>query len=78
MAPANLAFPGVISGTTPVCLDPASAVEREPAQRVAQPLVIEDELPDLVGEAGALPPALHATGLHAVVAGRGRPRALIA
>ena len=35
-----------------------SAVEREPAQLVAQPLVVEHELPDLVGESGALPLAL--------------------
>ena len=37
-----------------------SAVEREPAQRVAQPLVVEHQLSDLEGELGALPLALQA------------------
>ena len=40
-----------------------SAVEDEPAQGIAQPLVIEDEVSDLVGQLVSLPPALSATGL---------------
>ena len=39
-----------------------SAVERKPAQLVAEPLVIEHELSDLVRELGALPLAFHAAG----------------
>ena len=50
-----------------------SAVEREPAQLVAQSLVVEHELPDLVGESGALPSALQAAGRHAFVFRRCRP-----
>jgi hypothetical protein len=53
-----------------------SAVERKPAQLVAQPLIVEDEFPDLAGELGALPLALQTTGLHAVVFGRCRPHGL--
>jgi hypothetical protein len=37
-----------------------SAVERKPAQRVAQPLVVEHKFSDLVRELGALPLALQA------------------
>src|SRR4051812_30647717 len=37
-----------------------SAVEREPAQLVAQPLVVEHEVPDLIGELLALPLTLPA------------------
>ena len=37
-----------------------SAVERKPAQLVAQTLVVEHKFSDLVGELGALPPALQA------------------
>jgi hypothetical protein len=51
-----------------------SAVEREPAQRVAQPLVVEHELPDLVGELGALPLALQAAGRPALLFSRCHPR----
>ena len=51
-----------------------SAVERKPAQRVAQPLVVEHELPDLVGELGALPLALQAASRLALVFRRCRPR----
>ena len=51
-----------------------SAVEREPAQLVAQPLVVEHKFSELVGESGALPPALQTAGLHALVFSRGRPR----
>ena len=40
-----------------------SAVEREPAQLVAQPLVVEHEVADLVGQLVALPLALQAAGL---------------
>src|SRR5487761_2575424 len=53
-----------------------SAVEREPAQLVAQPLVVEHKFSDLVGELGALPLALSATSRLAPVLGRrrsGRP-----
>jgi hypothetical protein len=39
-----------------------SAVESEPAKLVAQPLVVEDEFPDFIGELGALPLALQAAG----------------
>ena len=52
----------------------ASAVERKPAQLVAQPLVIEHELPDLVGQSVALPPALQATSRLALVFRRCRSR----
>jgi hypothetical protein len=53
-----------------------SAVERKPAQRVAQPLVVEHKFSDLVGELGPLPLALQATGLHADAMSRCRPRGL--
>ena len=53
-----------------------SAVEDEPAQLVAQPLVVEHELADLVGKLGALPPALPATGLARLAVGSRRPRGL--
>jgi hypothetical protein len=56
----------------------SSTVEREPAQLVAQALVIEDELPDLARESGALPPALHAASLAAVVSGAAARAALTA
>src|ERR1039458_5868296 len=51
-----------------------SAVERKPAQLVAQPLVVEHKFSDLVGELGALPLALQTAGLHAVVLRRCRSR----
>jgi hypothetical protein len=51
-----------------------SAVEREPAQLVAQPLVVEDEFSDLVGESGALPLALQAASRVAFVCRRRRSR----
>ena len=50
-----------------------SAVEREPAQLVAQPLVVEHKVTDLPGEPGALPLALQAAGRLAV-SGRCRSR----
>jgi hypothetical protein len=53
-----------------------SAVERKPAQLVAQPLVVEHKFSDLVGELGALPLALPTAGLHAVAFSRCRPRGL--
>ena len=52
----------------------ASTVEHEPAQFVAEPLVVEHELSDLAGESGTLPPALRTAGLHAIVVRRCRPR----
>ena len=51
-----------------------SAVERKPAQLVAQSLVVKDKFTDLVGELGALPLALGTSGLHAVALSRCRPR----
>ena len=39
-----------------------STLERKPAQRIAQPLVVEHQFSDLVGELGALPLALHSAG----------------
>ena len=51
-----------------------SAVEREPAQRVAQPLVVEDKFSDLVGELSALPLALEAANRLALVFRRRRSR----
>jgi hypothetical protein len=51
-----------------------SAVERKPAQLVAQPLVIEHKFSDLVGELGALPLALQAASHLALVFSRCRPR----
>jgi hypothetical protein len=51
-----------------------SAVEDKPAQLVAQPLVVEHKLSDLVGELRALPLALQTAGLDAVVLSRCRPR----
>ena len=53
-----------------------SAVERKPAQLVAQPLVVEHEFSDLAGELGALPQALQTAGLNAVVFSRCSPRGL--
>ena len=44
-------------------LAPRSTIEGEPAQVVAQPLVVEHELPDLVGKLGALPSALQGTSV---------------
>jgi hypothetical protein len=38
-----------------------SAVERKPAQLVAQSLVVKHELPDLVGQLDTLPLALSTT-----------------
>ena len=58
--------------------EPRSAVEDEPAQLVAQPLVVEHELADLVGELGALPAALPATGVVTVASGAAARAALIA
>jgi hypothetical protein len=49
-----------------------SGVEHEPAQLVAQPLVVEDQLPDRFREPGTLPPALGSTRLD-LVARCGRP-----
>src|SRR4029453_10741833 len=46
---------------------PGSAVEREPAQVVAQLLIVEHKLSDLVGELGPLPLALQTAGFHAAV-----------
>ena len=40
-----------------------STIEGEPAQLVAQALVVEHELPDLVGKLGALPLALQASSV---------------
>src|SRR2546421_4393742 len=51
-----------------------SAVERKPAQLVAQPLVVEHKFTDLVGELSALPPALQAAGRLALAFSRCRPR----
>ncbi len=49
-----------------------SAVERKPAQLVAEPLVVEHKFSDLVGELGALPLALQAAGRHALILCRPR------
>ena len=57
-----------------VGVDQAHRGEGEPAQLVAQPLVVEHEFPDLVRELGALPLALQATSRLALVFGRGRSR----
>ena len=51
-----------------------SAIEHEPAQLVAQPLVVEHEIPNLKGELSTLPLALQAAGLLALVLSRSRPR----
>jgi hypothetical protein len=51
-----------------------SAVEHKPAQRVAQPLVVEHEFSDRLGKLGALPLALQAAGRLALVFGRCRSR----
>jgi hypothetical protein len=53
-----------------------SAIEHEPAQLVAQPLVVDRKFPDLAGELGALPLALQTAGLDAVVFGCYRPHGL--
>jgi hypothetical protein len=53
-----------------------SAIEREPAQLVAKPLVIEHELPDIVGQLVALPRALSATSIVTLAFGRRRPGGL--
>lgn len=44
-----------------------SAIEHEPAQLVAQPLVVEHEFSDRVRKSGALPLALQAAGRLALV-----------
>ena len=51
-----------------------SAVERKPAQLVAQPLVVEHKFSDPVGELGALPLALQAASRLALVLRRCRSR----
>jgi ABC-2 type transport system ATP-binding protein len=51
-----------------------SAVERKPAQLVAQPLVVEHQSSDLVAELSALPLALQAASRLALVFSRCRPR----
>jgi hypothetical protein len=51
-----------------------SALEDEPALVVAQALVVEDELPDLIGKLSALPQALAATGSVALAVWRRRAR----
>src|SRR5258705_4597296 len=51
-----------------------SAVEGERAQRVAQPLVVRHEIPDLLGEWATLPAALDAACCRALVFSRCRPR----
>src|SRR4029453_151147 len=51
-----------------------SAIEHEPAQLVAQPLVVEHEIPNLKGELSTLPLALQAAGLLTLVLSRRRPR----
>jgi hypothetical protein len=51
-----------------------SAVERKPAQLVAQPLVVEHQFSDLLGELGALPLALQAASRLALVFRRCRSR----
>ncbi len=51
-----------------------SAVERKPAQLVAQPLVVEHKFSKLVGELGTLPLALQAASRFALVLGRCRSR----
>src|SRR5439155_8659543 len=52
------------------CRGTRSAVEHEPAQLVAQPLVVEHEIPNLKGELSALPLALQAAGFLSLVLGR--------
>jgi hypothetical protein len=54
----------------------ASAVKNKPAQLVAEPLVIEHELADLVGESGTLPPAFQTACLHAIGVDRRSARSL--
>jgi hypothetical protein len=51
-----------------------SAVERKPAQLVAQPLVVEHKFSDLVGELSSLPLALQAAGRLTLAFSRCRPR----
>src|SRR5207247_1869773 len=51
-----------------------SAVERKPAQLVAQPLVVEHKFSDLVGELSALPLALQAASRLAFIFSRCGPR----
>src|SRR6188508_142892 len=50
------------------------AVEDEPAELVAETLVVEDQLPDRLWELGTLPSALRAAGLRALVLRRCRLR----
>jgi hypothetical protein len=61
-------------GAATACV--VSAVERKPAQLVAQPLVVEHKFSDLMGELGALPLALQTAGLHAFVFSHCRARGL--
>src|SRR5437762_11454750 len=50
-----------------------SAVEHEPAQFVAQPLVVKHEIPNLERKLSTLPQALQAAGRLSLVFGRGGP-----
>ena len=54
--------------------EPRSAIEHEPAQLVAQPLVVEHEIPNLMGELSTLPLTLQAASRLALVLSRSRPR----
>src|SRR5439155_9374851 len=56
------------------CRGTRSAVEHEPAQLIAQPLVVEHEIPNLKGELSPLPLALQAAGFHSLVSRRSRLR----
>ena len=55
-------------------MERGSAIEHEPAQLVAQPLVVEHEIPDLNGELGALPLALQPARRHPLIVSRCRLR----
>src|SRR3954453_8079148 len=52
---------------------PDSAVEGEPADRVAKPLIVQDEVPDRLRQLKALPSALAPTGLFGFGPWRSRP-----
>jgi hypothetical protein len=54
----------------------SSTFEHRPADLVAQPLVVEDEVADRIRELFALPPALESSGARSLVRGSGRTRCL--
>jgi len=53
-----------------------SAVEHRPADLVSQPLILQDEFANRIGELFALPTALESAGALTLASGGGRTRGL--